>query len=113
MSGKYDPQRMHEFLSRFYSEAQTMHQATGSAVVEVLNWLQRRAQADAEFLSAFGHLIQPPPAAQRPPQGPPPVPPASLRDEYPVPADLPMPEERSEQLRRWEEAVGRREPETY
>lgn len=54
---KHDASRVYEKLTELYQEAQAVHQASGNALVEIINTLSRKAEADAAFLAAFHHLI--------------------------------------------------------
>ena len=94
MSQDVDPTRVYAHLTALYKECLIIHEASGNALVETINALSRKAEADKAFLDAFQHLV-PRQVSEVPP---------------PVPADHgPALKEqvRSDQYRRWQEAVGR------
>lgn len=72
MSHEIDPTRVYSKLADLYAEAELVHRASGDALVEIINALSRKTEADARFLAAFHHLVprpmteQPAPPAESP-----------------------------------------------
>jgi hypothetical protein len=60
---EHDPSIIYSKLADLYQEARRVHEASGDALVEIINALSRKADADAAFLSAFRHLVPQPVAA--------------------------------------------------
>tara|TARA_R110000868_G_scaffold4998_6_gene30976 strand:- start:560 stop:889 length:330 start_codon:yes stop_codon:yes gene_type:complete len=52
-----DPTRVYAHLAALYKECLIIHEASGNALVETINALSRKAEADKEFLDAFQHLV--------------------------------------------------------
>lgn len=88
MSNPHDPNAIYAKLHDLYAEAQRAHQASGDALVEIINALSRKAAADAAFINAFHHLVpqpmaqEPPPVQHRGQPMPGPVPPPDYADGY-------------------------------
>ncbi len=57
MSHEIDPTRVYSKLADLYAEAELVHRASGDALVEIINALSRKTEADARFLAAFHHLV--------------------------------------------------------
>lgn len=76
MQSDHDPTRVYAKLRELYQEAHAVHVASGDALVEIINTLSRKAEADAAFLRAFAHLVPRPIAPTHdtpmPPHGDPP-----------------------------------------
>ena len=62
----HDPSRVYAKLHELYAEAKAVHDASGNALVEIINALSRKAEADGAFLAAFQHLVAQPMTAAPP-----------------------------------------------
>ena len=96
MSETADPSRVYAHLAALYKECLIIHEASGNALVETINALSRKAEADKAFLDSFQHLVPRQVTSEMPPPIPDVMVPGPLADS-----------DRDEKYRRWQEAVGR------
>ena len=85
-NSEIDPTRVYSKLTELYAEAELVHRASGEALVEIINALSRKTEADARFLAAFHHLVPRPIEPVAEPQ-PPPEPPRAQPSSMPWDAD--------------------------
>lgn len=95
MQGDHDPTRVYAKLRELYQEAHAVHVASGDALVEIINTLSRKAEADAAFLRAFAHLVPRPIAPTHDAPMPPPAEPLHVSDPFGPP---PLPDVPPEDL---------------
>ena len=100
MQNDHDPMRVYDKLRELYEESHAVHVASGEALVEIINALSRKTEADAAFLQAFSHLVSRPmaPVSAAPDEYPSPPPGYSqVQDPFasppPLPGRQPMPDD--------------------